>query len=233
MKALNAVALEVLAGERRAIIGPNGAGKTTLFNLIAGQDYPTAGRVCLFGEDVTALSPEARVRRGIGRTFQRTELFPNLTSIQNVMLAVQRKAGKAHLLFRSGRWERIFYDRSAHILDTVGLIRWADVPVSALSYGLQRRVEIALAIATEPRLLLLDEPTAGLSPTESSAMQGLLQSLPHHLTLMIIEHDMDVVFAIADRITVLHGGCVLADGSAAEIRSDPRVKGAYFGSVGR
>jgi branched-chain amino acid transport system ATP-binding protein len=233
VKALNDVALEVHVGERRAIIGPNGAGKTTLFNLIAGQDLPTAGKVYLFGEDVTTFSPESRVRRGIGRTFQRTELFPNLTPMQSVMLAVQQKAGKAHLLFRSRHAERFFRDRGEHILDKVGLIRWADVPVGALSHGLQRKVEIALAIATEPRLLLLDEPTAGLSPAESSAMQGLLQSLPRHLTLVIIEHDMDVVFTMADRITVLRGGCVFADGSPAEIRSDSRVKGTYFGPRGR
>jgi branched-chain amino acid transport system ATP-binding protein len=153
--------------------------------------------------------------------------------MQSVMLAVQKKAGKAHLLFRSRHLERLFRERGAHILDKVGLMRWADQPVGALSHGLQRKVEIALAIATEPRLLLLDEPTAGLSPAESGAMQGLLQSLPHHLTLVIIEHDMDVVFTIADRVTVLHGGCVLADGSPAEIRSDLRVKEAYLGSGGR
>jgi branched-chain amino acid transport system ATP-binding protein len=231
--ALSSVSLEVSAGERRAIIGPNGAGKTTLFNLIAGQEAPSSGTVYLFGKNVTTLSPELRARRGIGRTFQRAELFPTLTPMQSVVLAAQRKAEKAHLLFRSRRWEDLFRDRGEHILDILGLSPWRDVPVRALSYGLQRRVEIAVAISIEPSLLLLDEPTAGLSPAETASMQHLLQSLSRNVTLVIIEHDMDVVFAIAEHITVLREGCVFADGSPADIRSDPRVKGLYLGSRGR
>jgi branched-chain amino acid transport system ATP-binding protein len=231
--ALNSVSLEVSAGERRAIIGPNGAGKTTLFNLISGQEAPTSGTVHLFGENVSTFSPELRARRGIGRTFQRAELFPHLTPMQSVVLAGQRKAGKAHLLSRSRRWEDLFRDRGGQILDELGLSPWRDVPVRALSHGLQRRVDIAVAITTEPSLLLLDEPTAGLSSAETDSMQHLLQSFSRDVTLMIIEHDMDVVFAMADHITVLCEGRVFADGSPADIRSDPRVRGLYLGSRGR
>jgi ABC-type branched-subunit amino acid transport system ATPase component len=231
--ALNSVSLEMSAGERRAIIGPNGAGKTTLFNLISGQEAPTSGTVQLFGENVSTFSPELRARRGVGRTFQRAELFPHLTPMQSVVLAVQRKARKAHLVFRSRRWEDLFRDRAEQILDELGLSPWRDVPVRALSYGLQRKVDIAMSITTEPSLLLLDEPTAGLSPAETVGMQHLLQSLSRDVTLMIIEHDMDVVFAIADHITVLSEGRVFADGSPADIRSDPRVKSLYLGSRGR
>jgi branched-chain amino acid transport system ATP-binding protein len=229
VSAVDGVTLAVARGERRAIIGPNGAGKTTLFNLISGEMPPTAGMIVFEGVDVTALPPEARVTRGIGRTFQRSNLFPSLTSLESVTLAVQQRLGVSRWWRRRRVVEARLAEESRTILANVGLDNVGDEPVRNLSYGFQRQLEVALALATAPRVLLLDEPTAGLSPAETGAMRTLITSLDRSLTIVIIEHDMDVVFALADRITVLHNGRLFADGTPEEIREHRGVRDIYFG----
>ncbi len=229
LQAVNGVTLSVAPRERRAIIGPNGAGKTTIFNLITGHLAPTAGRILFEGAPIAALPPYARARRGISRSFQRTNVFPRLPVRENLRLAAAaRGRGSYDLLGPVGRlWVPIERARSA--AEAVGLTDRLDVPAGALSYGEQRQLEIGIALATDPKLLLLDEPTAGMSPEETHRMTELLAGLPRAITLLIIEHDMDVVFTLADRITVLHHGEVLAEGTAAEVRADPRVYDVYLG----
>lgn len=227
--ALNDVTMTVEPGERRAIIGPNGAGKSTLFNLISGELHPTAGRVYLAGRDITALSTPRRARLGLGRTFQRNNLFANLTVFENVYLAVPQSIGWSRALFsRAGQRNGIgrVVDQ---LLERVDLQAQRDAPVSTLAYGQQRALEVALALAGQPNILLLDEPTAGMSPAETAEIIALIKSLPAALTILIVEHDMDVVFSLADRITVLHYGQVISEGSPAEVRADPQVQEIYLG----
>jgi branched-chain amino acid transport system ATP-binding protein len=229
LPAVDGVTLSVAPRERRAIIGPNGAGKTTLFNLITGPLAPTAGRILFEGAPIAGLPPYARARRGISRSFQRTNVFPRLPVLENLRLAAAaRGRGNYDLLGSVDRlWVPVERARSA--AEAVGLTDRLDAPAGALSYGEQRQLEIGIALATEPKLLLLDEPTAGMSPEETLRMTELLAGLPRAITLLIIEHDMDVVFTLADRITVLHHGEVLAEGTAAEVRADPRVYDVYLG----
>lgn len=229
---LSDVNLRVEAGSRHAVIGPNGAGKTTLFNVIAGQLAPTRGQVFYFGEDVTALPPEARARRGLGRTFQRNNLFFELTARENVQLAVLVHRGLCRQWFRPVHADRETAARTEEILAMVGLEDVAGQRAADLSYGYQRQLEIGVALATEPRVLLLDEPTAGMSPAETQRMTALIRSLPPDTTVLIIEHDMDVVAALADRISVLHLGRVLVDGPADQVRGDPEVASVYLGLNG-
>ncbi|MGH7354476.1 MAG: ABC transporter ATP-binding protein [Candidatus Rokuibacteriota bacterium] len=232
LRAVDGVSLEVRAGERRALIGPNGAGKTTLFSLISGEQAPTAGRITLFGRDVTRLAPHRRAALGLARTYQITNLFPKLTVLANCVLAVQAlRSVKFHLHRALERYDALFA-RARQVLDSVGLSAKAGVVVRNLSHGEQRQLEIALALAGAPSLLLLDEPTAGLSPAESLAMTALLKRLDPAITLLVIEHDMDVAFALTDRISVLHYGRVVADGSAAEVRANPLVQEIYLGTLG-
>ena len=230
LAAVTDVSLTVAARERRAIIGPNGAGKTTLFNLITGTLAPTSGRVLFEGRTLTGLPPHAVARRGLSRSFQRNNVFPGLSVRENLRLAAG--AGSP------GRWDLVgSVERLAGPLETarlvaeaVGLSERAEEPAARLSYGEQRQLEIGIALATSPRLLLLDEPTAGMSPEETVRMTRLLFELPRDITLLIIEHDMDVVFSLADRITVLHFGQVLTEGTPDEVRSDPRVYEVYLGT---
>ncbi len=224
------VNVAVVAGEKRAIIGPNGAGKSTLFNLITGELSPTAGKVYLDGRDITRLSVYKRANLGLGRTFQRNNLFPGLTVFENVRLAVQRCRGNPGHLFRPATGFKAINRAVDQILNRVGLTEQGHDRVSTLAYGQQRALEIALALATEPKVLLLDEPTAGMSPGETAEITYLIQSLPSSLTLLIVEHDMDVVFSLADRITVLHYGQVISEGTLAEVRADPGVQEIYLGS---
>jgi branched-chain amino acid transport system ATP-binding protein len=228
--AVRNVSLSVASGERRAVIGPNGAGKSTLFNIIAGQFAPSAGRIHLDGIDTTGAGPDRMFAYGLTRTFQRNQLFQGLDVWENVQLAsAARPRGK--LRGRAYR-EAVMVD-VAEILDQVNLSSHAVRIVRDLAYGEQRQLELALALAGRPKLLLLDEPTAGMSPSETEAMLALMQGLSRDITLLIVEHDMDVVFNLADTITVLHLGEILAEGAPSDIRVDERVVEVYMGKRGK
>ena len=231
LAAVNGVSLAVTARERRAIIGPNGAGKTTLFNLITGQLPPSAGRIVLGGQPITGLPPHVVARRGLARSFQRNNLFPRLPVRENLRLAAAADGqGSWNLLGRVGGL-RAPLERARETAEAVGLTERLDALAGQLSYGEQRQLEVGVALATAPRLLLLDEPTAGMSPEETLRMTRMLESLPRGVSLLIIEHDMDVVASLADRVTVLHYGEVLTEGSFAEVKADPRVYEVYLGSA--
>jgi branched-chain amino acid transport system ATP-binding protein len=231
VRAVDSVSLVVAAGERRAIIGPNGAGKTTLFSLLSGEAKPTAGRIFFFGLEVTRLPPHRRAAMGLARTYQITNLFPRLTALENCLLAVQALTpAKLHLHRALSRYTDHFAQARA-LLEAVGLPGKGGEEVRNLSHGEQRQLEIALALAGKPRLLLLDEPTAGLSPAESHMLTALLKGLDPAITLLVIEHDMDVAFQLTDRITVLHYGKVIADGLAHEVKADPLVQEMYLGTA--
>jgi branched-chain amino acid transport system ATP-binding protein len=231
LSALSRVSFVVMPRERRAIIGPNGAGKTTLFNVITGELAPTGGRILLEGRPIEGLSPHAVARRGISRSFQRNNLFAKLPVLENLRLAAA--AG------RPGTWDllggverrRAPLDRAREVADVVGLASRLAEPAGRLSYGEQRQLEVGVALATSPRLLLLDEPTAGMSPEETQRMTRMLEALPREVTLLIIEHDMDVVGSLADQVTVLHYGEVLTEGTFDQVKADPRVYEVYLGGV--
>lgn len=229
--ALRDVTLSVGRGERHAVIGPNGAGKTTLFNVISGELRPTRGHVILEGTPVTGLPPHRIAARGLSRTFQRSNLLLNLTALENVRLAVQAHTSATRRLLTPVAHLPELTDAALALLARMGLEDRAHVPAKMLSYGEQRQLEVALALAGRPKVLLLDEPTSGLSPGETARMTEMLTQLSRDQTLVIIEHDMDVVFALADRITVLHLGEVLATGRPEDVRSDPRVQDVYLGSL--
>ena len=230
LTAVDAVDLSVGAAERRAFIGPNGAGKTTLFNLISGELPPSHGRIVLFGRDVTGLPVHRRAALGLARTYQITKLFRSLTVLDNVLLAVQALDRAKLTMLKPAVTYRHFDERARLVLEMVGLAGKERGVVNDLSYGEQRQLEIGLALAGHPRLLLLDEPTAGLSPAESQTMTRMLKTLDAAITLLIIEHDMGVAFELASRVTVLHSGRVIADGAVEEIRQDPLVQEVYLGS---
>jgi len=228
IKALAGVSLKVAEGERRAIIGPNGAGKTTLFNVLTGELEPTAGEVRLAGENVTGRRPHELARRGIARMYQRNELFDPLSARDNVAIGVAAAAGPYRPFSSPPASELVAAD---DLLERVGLGTRAATPARALSHGERRQLELAVALARRPRVLLLDEPTAGMSPTETARITELIASLDRSLTLVIVEHDMDVVFRLAERITVLHEGRVIADGTPAQVRGDTLVNEVYLGKV--
>jgi branched-chain amino acid transport system ATP-binding protein len=229
--AVAGVSLMVAAEERRAIIGPNGAGKTTLFNLITGHLAPSAGCIAFEGRPITGLAPHAVARRGISRSFQRTNLFLTLDVLENLRLAVAADGrGSYNVLgFGTARWATQIR-RARDVAEAVGLTERLGAIAGSLSYGEQRQLEIGVALATSPKLLLLDEPTAGMSPEESERMTRMLERLPRSVTLLIIEHDMDVVSFLADRVSVLHYGEVLTEGTFDEVKRDPRVYEVYLGS---
>jgi branched-chain amino acid transport system ATP-binding protein len=224
--ALDGVSLKIAEGERRAIIGPNGAGKTTLINILAGEIPPTAGVVRLAGQEITRLRSWQRARLGLAHVYQRTELFPPLSARENVALALAARDGP-YRVFR-GR-PRSDYAQADAMLERVGLAGREEILARALSHGERRQLELAVALAQMPRVLLLDEPTAGMSPAETMRITELIAGLDRSLTILIVEHDMDVVFRLADRVTVLHEGRVIAEGSAAEVRGDVRVHDVYLG----
>jgi branched-chain amino acid transport system ATP-binding protein len=221
--------LNLSEGARRAIIGPNGAGKTTVFNLITGWVRPDAGFVKIDGEDVTALAPYQRTARGIARSFQRTALFAGMTVLQNLQLASQAFDRSRFSIFRSASGFAAVVERAAHYGCLMGLKHQLNRLVSDLSYGQKRQLEVALALCCEPRLLLLDEPAAGTSPSERIALIELLSALPRNIAILLVEHDMDVVYGICDLITVLNYGSVIAQGTPAEIAAHPEVRSAYLG----
>jgi branched-chain amino acid transport system ATP-binding protein len=227
---VDAVELAVPVGERRALIGPNGAGKTTLFNLISGELPVTGGTISLFGEEVTATAPHRRAALGLARTFQITNLFPSLTVLENCLLAAQALRRMKFAMHRPLRGYADLHERARHTLATVGLADREGARVRNLSHGEQRQLEIGLALACAPRVLLLDEPTAGLSPAESQHMGRLLAALDPAITVLIIEHDMDIALEVARHVTVLHYGRVIADGTREEIRNNPLVREIYLGA---
>jgi branched-chain amino acid transport system ATP-binding protein len=230
LQALSDVSLHAAAGERLVIVGPNGAGKTTLFNIVTGLITPSIGRIKLFDRDVTRLPPFRRARLGLGRTFQITTLFPKLTVLDNVLLAVQGADGARFTLHRPATAYPHLMQTAERLLEEWSLGDRRQVPTRHLSYGEQRQLELILALASRPRVLLLDEPTAGLSPAETAAVAGMIQRFPREVTLLLIEHDMDVALALAERVVVLHQGRVLAEGTQAEIRKDPSVAEIYLGT---
>jgi branched-chain amino acid transport system ATP-binding protein len=231
-RANSEVTLAFAPGARHALIGPNGAGKTTFINLLTGVFPPTSGAVFLGDENITALPQHVRVKRGVTRTFQINTLFPGLTVLESVVLAICEREGQA------GVWQRTVAQQSAAVgeglalLDTLHLTVEGATLTRNLPYGKQRLVEIALALATRPSILLLDEPAAGIPAGESAELFGVIAALPREVTIVFIEHDMDLVFRFAERITVLVGGKVLTEGAPAEIAADPRVKEVYLGEAG-
>jgi branched-chain amino acid transport system ATP-binding protein len=235
VQAVSGVDLAVPEGDLRAIIGPNGAGKTTLFNLITGDLPHDSGQIYFRGEEISGLAPQDLCRRGLARTFQVTSIFRRLTALENVQTALLTYHRRHHDIFRPAR--RLYCDEAMILLDRVGLGAQAAKPSGILSHGDQRRLELALALASEPHLLMLDEPTAGMAPRERHEIMALAAGIAAdaRLTIVFTEHDMDVVFAVARRISVLHQGAVIADGTPLEVRGDPQVQRVYLGQrlVGR
>ena len=230
LRAVDGVSLSVAAGERRAIIGANGAGKTTLFNVITGDFLATSGRVLFFGEDVTAAPPYLRIRQGLRRTYQSSLLFRELSVRDNLFLAVR---GVARGRFGFLRPTASHPSRAAtrDLLDRVRLTHLAEQPVSALAHGQQRQLEIGMALAGAPRLILFDEPAAGLSPAERRELVELLTAFPPHMGFVLIEHDLDIALRVVERVTVLHEGRVLKEGTPAEIEDDAEVQAIYMGAA--
>ncbi|HET6467339.1 MAG TPA: ABC transporter ATP-binding protein [Geminicoccaceae bacterium] len=223
------VHLELMAGETLALIGPNGAGKTTLLDQLTGELAPDAGRVLLRGRDVTALPSHARARLGIGRSFQITSIFPTMSVLDNVALAVQAHAGTSFRFWRDAARDRRLTGPAHAMLERLGLAALADRPAGALAHGQKRRLELAMTLAGEPGVLLLDEPMAGMGPEESLEMVELLRGLGGRYAMLLVEHDMDAVFQLADRILVLVYGRIIASGAPAAIRADAEVRRAYLG----
>ncbi len=223
------VSISVMPGERRLLIGPNGAGKTTLFNQIAGDFFPDAGSVKLFGEDMTRLPTRTRVKMGLGRTYQVLTLFPRDTLRHNVVLALLGTLGGGWSALGALTRRRDLAERADAALAQVGLADAAGRRVSDTSYGERRRLELAMALAQNPRVLLLDEPLAGLSAAERETVRVLLEEIPRDVTIILIEHDMDVALAFADRITLLNFGQVVLEGTRAEVIADPRTREVYLG----
>jgi len=223
------VTLAVNPGELHAIIGPNGAGKTTLIHQISGLARPDAGRILFDGQDITRAPMHERVRRGLARSFQITSILPGFSVLENVALAVQARSGSSFRFFGDAASEGELNDQAIECLETVGLSGRAMLPAGLLSHGEKRQLEIAMALATAPKLLLLDEPLAGTGHEESERLIGTLRQLKQRITIVLIEHDMEAVFALADRVTVLVYGRAIATGSPETVRADPEVRAAYLG----
>ena len=231
LQAVEGVSFAVAAGERRAVIGANGAGKTTLFNVITG-DYPaSSGRVLFFGDDVTAHLPYERIRAGMRRTYQSSLLFRDLTVRDNLFLAV-RGVSRGRFSFARPRRGSSTRAAAADLLERVRLTHVGDETVASLSHGQQRQLEIGMALAGAPRLILFDEPAAGLSPAERRDLVALLRALPAHMSFILIEHDLEIALRVVDRVTVMHNGRMLKEGTPAEIESDPEVQEIYMGRAG-
>lgn len=223
------VSLDVREGEIHALIGPNGAGKTTLIGQLIGEIAPDAGMIIFAGEPIDSLTPPARVKRGLARTFQITQLLREETALANVALAIQVRQGHSFRFFANARKDESLVEPALHILSDAGLVGRAHVEVAELSHGEHKQLELALALATQPKLLLLDEPMAGLGAAESREMTQALQALKGRMTMLLVEHDMEAVFALADRISVLVYGRIVATGTPAEIQANAEVRAAYLG----
>ncbi|HKE87205.1 MAG TPA: ABC transporter ATP-binding protein [Vicinamibacterales bacterium] len=233
LKAVDEVSLAIAPGARHAVIGPNGAGKTTLFNVISGELPATSGTISLSGTEITKLAPHQRAARGVSRTFQITRLFPDLTVMENLLLACTALDRRRFAWFRSLSSHHDLVDHATSLLDRFDLSSLAHTRARHLSYGDQRRLEVAISLAGRPRLLLLDEPMAGLSTPERVSMRRLLETLDPTIAVLLIEHDVEMAFAFADRVTVLHQGRVLTEGWRDEIGANKTVQDIYLGSVGR
>ncbi len=229
--AVDAVDLGIEAGQVHAVIGPNGAGKTTLLNLLSGELAPSAGRIVFLGRDITGLPPDRVARVGIGRTFQRVNVFPELSCRRSCWLGARAAADTGMRFLRAAAADRESQSRARAALAAVGLDHRAETPAGALSHGEQRQLELAMVLASAPALLLLDEPLAGLGREESDRMAALIRSLAPRHTVALVEHDMDAVFAVADIITVMEGGRVLETGPPGAIRASAAVQDAYLGAV--
>lgn len=229
LKAVDEVSFTVAPGGRHAVIGPNGAGKSTLFALIAGTRPPTGGRVLLRGEDITSMREPRRVAAGVVRTFQHSSLFLNCTALENVLLAVQRRAGVSWSVLRPLGRRRELHAEAHDFLEQVGLSDRHNAAAGGLSHGERRQLEVAVALACRPSVLLLDEPAAGMSPHETARLGEKIRGLPEEVTVLLVEHDLDLVFDIADTVTVLHLGRHLMTGTPEAVRASPEVQKAYLG----
>ncbi len=228
LRAVDEVSLSVAAGQKYAILGSNGAGKTTLFNTITGDFPPTSGRIHFFGEDITELPPHERIRKGLRRTYQSSLLFRDLTVRDNLFLAVRGVASGRFALLRS-RPRHASVAATQELLERARLTHLADEPVANLAHGQQRQLEVGMALAGAPRLILFDEPAAGLSPAERRELVALLRGLPSHMSFVLIEHDLDIALAVVEKVTVMHNGRVLKTGTPAEIQDDAQVQAIYMG----
>jgi branched-chain amino acid transport system ATP-binding protein len=228
LRAVDDVSLSVAAGQKYAVLGSNGAGKTTLFNTVTGDYPPTAGRIHFFGEDITELPPHERIRKGLRRTYQSSLLFRDLTVRDNLFLAVRGVANGRFSLWRP-RWNHASIVATQDLLERARLSHIADERVANLAHGQQRQLEIGMALAGAPRLILFDEPAAGLSPAERRELVALLTSLPAHMSFVLIEHDLDIALKVVERVTVMHNGRVLRHGTPDEIENDAQVQAIYMG----
>jgi branched-chain amino acid transport system ATP-binding protein len=232
LMAVNDVTLEVQAGALHSIIGPNGAGKTTLFNLLTGQFPPTSGRILFDGRDITGTPAHGVAHLGLARSFQRTNVFPALSLLDNVWVAAfARGRSWRGLVWRRSDGYAEVTERARAALADVGLADKADQPAREISHGEQRQLEVAIALAATPRVLLLDEPAAGLSPDESQKMVALVRGLKGRYTIVLIEHKMDIIMGVSDRVSVMHFGSLIAEGTPAEIQRNPEVRRAYLGGM--
>ncbi len=229
LRVTDGVTLEILPGEMHALIGPNGAGKTTLINQISGLLAPDDGRIFFAGRDVTQAEPDARAMLGLARSFQITSVLPGFTALENVSLAVQARSGSSYRFFGNASAETALREPALASLSEVGLADRADVVASHLSHGEKRALELAMALAMQPKLLLLDEPMAGTGPEETDKLVAVLKRLKGRFPMLLVEHDMHAVFALADKISVLIYGRILVTGAPDEVRGDPQVIAAYLG----
>ena len=231
LRAVDGVTLRVAAGERRALIGPNGAGKTTLFHCVTGTQWASSGQVRLFGHDVTHLPEYRRAELGMGRTFQITNVLTDLTLAENLALSIIGTDRRKWIFHRSLAAYPGIRKQALAGLEAVGLENRADHQVKLLSYGERRQLELALALSIDPKVLFLDEPCAGLSPSERARIFNMIRALPREITVVLIEHDMDVALGLADQVTVMHRGRVMAEGTPEDVQANPEVRDVYFGHV--
>ncbi len=227
--AVKDVTLRFVAGERHAVLGPNGAGKTTLFNLITGDLLPSAGQIALGGTDVTTLKPHIRVRQGLRRTYQQSQLFETMSVADNLFLAL-RGVARGHLTLIPTSGDQVLRDQAADIAEKVNLLDAFDYPVNVLSYGQQRQLEIGMALVGDPQVVLFDEPAAGLSPAERGSLVDLIEALPRTLTIGLVEHDLDIALRLSDRVTIMQDGQVMVTGTPDDIAADPVVQRIYLGA---